>query len=116
MWRKNWKSQSPGKVVYDGQVWEEDIGGTSQKELFLEELDSDEVLPRLPQNERVLFVRRWHPSTLSLSPFTEIVLTTTSTADFRDKVTILKSILSLNLCKELMDLNFEYFQSTNSKI
>uniref|UniRef100_A0A0K8SRZ2 Ubiquitin carboxyl-terminal hydrolase 47 n=2 Tax=Lygus hesperus TaxID=30085 RepID=A0A0K8SRZ2_LYGHE len=66
---KEWKS--PGKILLDGIGWEELIQQDSI-ELFFQNLDGPEKVNA--NTFLVAFTRRWHPSTMTLGPFAEVVL------------------------------------------
>lgn len=67
---KNWKN--PCKVYLDEQKFGEDIQLSSNWEMFLQDLGEGEIVTN--SNQLCLFVKRWCPSTLTLTPFHEIVL------------------------------------------
>ncbi|XP_031348562.1 ubiquitin carboxyl-terminal hydrolase 47 isoform X2 [Photinus pyralis] len=67
---KNWKN--PCKVYLDDQKFGDDINLTSNFEIFLQDLGEGETVTN--SNQICLFVKRWCPSTLMLTPFHEVVL------------------------------------------
>lgn len=75
---KSWVN--PRKVYLDDQK----LHLSNNFELFLQELPDVEKVTSTSQ--LVLLVRRWHPSTLTLSPFREVVLDTTTVVELKKKI------------------------------
>ncbi|KAK4877199.1 hypothetical protein RN001_009705 [Aquatica leii] len=67
---KNWKN--PCKVYLDDQKFVDDITLTNNFEIFLQDLGEGEIVTN--SNQLCLFVKRWCPSTLTLTPFHEVAL------------------------------------------
>lgn len=67
---KNWKN--PCKVYLDDQKFGDDVTLTNNFEIFLQDLGEGETVTN--SNQVCLFVKRWCPSTLTLTPFHEVVL------------------------------------------
>jgi ubiquitin carboxyl-terminal hydrolase 47 len=84
--KKSWKN--PGQVYYDHQKFEESMCLMSNWELFLQEMpenwpqhNAEDPLPEL-----VLFVRKLSPSELTIGPFEEVELPSTSGQELNAKV------------------------------
>lgn len=80
--KKSWKD--PGKIYLDDQRFVDDVSICSNFEIFLQELPEGEKASC--SRQLVLFVKRWSPSTLSLSPFHEVVLDSRTVEDLKKKV------------------------------
>lgn len=80
--KKSWKN--PTKVYLDDQKFVDDITVTNNMEIFLQQLPDVEKVTST--NQLVLFVRRWCPSTLTLKPFQEVVLDTTTVEELKKKI------------------------------
>ncbi|XP_054273738.1 ubiquitin carboxyl-terminal hydrolase 47 isoform X2 [Macrosteles quadrilineatus] len=80
--KKNWKCV--GRVYQDSQIWVDDITLYSNGDIILQKLDEDEVVTA--DSQVCLFVRHWHPSTLTLDPFEEIVLNSFSVEELKEKL------------------------------
>ncbi|CAH1119608.1 unnamed protein product [Phaedon cochleariae] len=79
---KSWKR--PRKVYFDDQKFDKDIVVTTSMEVFLQELaEVDKVTSK---DQLVLFVRQWCPSTLTLRPFQEIVLESSTVEELKQKL------------------------------
>lgn len=68
--KKNWKN--PAKIYLDCQKFSDDIQITNKFEMILQDLGEEERLTKSTQ--MAVFVKRWCPETLTLTPFHEIVL------------------------------------------
>ncbi|KAI4470735.1 ubiquitin carboxyl-terminal hydrolase [Holotrichia oblita] len=68
--KKNWKN--PSKIYLDYQKFSEDIPITNKFEMILQDLGEEERLTKSTQMG--VFVKRWCPETLTLTPFHEVVL------------------------------------------
>ncbi|XP_065348575.1 ubiquitin carboxyl-terminal hydrolase 47 [Cloeon dipterum] len=90
--KKSWKN--PGQVYYDHQKFEESMCFSSNWEMFLQEIPED--WPQKNDNdslpELVLFVRKWSPSTLTLGPFQEVELDSTSGQELKEKLSVLSDV------------------------
>jgi len=80
--KKNWKNV--GRVYLDSQTWVDDVTVYANGDIFLQELDEPETVTSTSQLS--LFVRLWHPSTLTLDPFEELILDGFSIEDFKEKL------------------------------
>ncbi|XP_078360034.1 ubiquitin carboxyl-terminal hydrolase 47-like isoform X2 [Oculina patagonica] len=97
MRRKNWKN--PGTVYVDSQVFEQNIQVYASFEVFLEILEGPE---RMTSTEQLsVYVRQWHPSTLTLDLPKEVVLLESVVEELKDEISKLSSIPveNLELCK-----------------
>lgn len=79
---KNWKN--PGKVLLDDQRFVEDVPVKSNWELFLQDLSEGEKVTKASQ--LCLFVKRWCPSTFTLTPFHEVVLDRPTMDELKEKL------------------------------
>lgn len=86
--KKSWKS--PSKVFLDDQKFVDDITTANNIEIFIQELPDTEKVTST--NQLVLFVRQWSPSTLTLKPFQEVVLDTTTVEELKKKISEISSI------------------------
>lgn len=80
--KKSWKN--PNKVYLDDQKFVDDITVTHNMEIFIQQLPDVEKVTST--NQLVLFLRRWCPSTLTLKPFQEVVLDTTTVEELKKKI------------------------------
>lgn len=80
--KKNWKN--PVKVLLDSQVWVDDIPVFSSWDIFLQELPGPEIITST--NQLLLFARRWHPSTLTLDKFEEVLLDGVTVKELKEKL------------------------------
>lgn len=80
--KKSWKD--PGKIYLDDQRFVDDVSISKDFEIFLQELPEGEKATC--SRQLVLFVRRWSPSTISLSPFHEVVLENRTIEDLKKKI------------------------------
>lgn len=97
MRRKNWKN--PGTVYVDSQVFEENIQVYASFEVFLEVLEGPE---RMTSTEQLsVYVRQWHPSTLTLDLPQEVVLQDSVVQELKEEISKLSGIPveNLELCK-----------------
>ncbi|XP_014289720.1 ubiquitin carboxyl-terminal hydrolase 47 isoform X1 [Halyomorpha halys] len=86
---QNWKN--PGEVLRDTGVWDEGTIMSRQRiEVYLQELDGPE--PVTNPHQVLLFARRWYPSTLSLGPFEEIVVDSSSATNLSKKLSEVSGI------------------------
>ncbi|XP_059471100.1 ubiquitin carboxyl-terminal hydrolase 47-like isoform X2 [Neocloeon triangulifer] len=95
--KKSWKN--PGQVYYDHQKFEESMCLMANWEMFLQELPenwpqktSEDSLPEL-----VLFVRKWSPSTMTMGPFEEVELSTTTGQELKEKLSGMSGIPAENV-------------------
>ncbi|KAM7428691.1 Ubiquitin carboxyl-terminal hydrolase 47 [Porites harrisoni] len=97
MRRKNWKN--PGRVYVDSQVFEENIQVYASFEVFLEILEGPERMTSADQLS--LYVRHWHPSTLTIDPPKEVVLKESLVEHLKEAMSTLSGIPeeNLELCK-----------------
>ncbi|KAJ7383604.1 Ubiquitin carboxyl-terminal hydrolase 47 [Desmophyllum pertusum] len=97
MRRKNWKN--PGTVYVDSQVFEENIQVYASFEVFLEILEGPERMTSTDQLS--IYVRHWHPSTITLDLPKEVVLQDSVVEELKDEISKLSSIPveNLELCK-----------------
>ncbi|KAF5276470.1 hypothetical protein FQA39_LY06539 [Lamprigera yunnana] len=79
---KNWKN--PSKVYLDEQKFVDDISLNNNFEMFLQDVGEGEIVTN--NNQLCVFVKRWCPSTLTLTPFHEIALSTPLTDDLKEKL------------------------------
>lgn len=79
---KNWKH--PGKIYLDDQKFGEEISLESNCEIILQDLGEGEKVTR--SDQLCLFVKRWCPSTLTLTPFHEVVLDHRTMDDLKEKL------------------------------
>lgn len=95
--RKNWKN--PGRVYVDNQVFEENIKVYASFEVFLEILEGPE---RMTSPDYLsLYVRHWHPSTLTLDVPKEVVLEESTVEHLKQEICEVSGIPveNLELCK-----------------
>lgn len=95
--RKNWKN--PGRVYVDTQVFEENIQVYASFEVFLEILEGPE---RMTSSESLsIYVRQWHPSTLTLGAPKEVVLKESLVELLKEEMNKISGIPveNLELCK-----------------
>lgn len=95
--RKSWKN--PGRVYTDEQVFEDSIKVYASFEVFLEILEGPE---RMTSTEYLsLYLRQWHPSTLTLDNPKEVVLKESTVEALKEKMSELSGIPveDLELCK-----------------
>lgn len=97
MRRKNWKN--PATVYVDSQVFENHIQVYASFEVFLEILEGPELMTSTDQLS--VYVRHWHPSTLTLDPPKEVVLQESVVDELKAEVSKLGTIPveNLELCK-----------------
>lgn len=97
MRRKNWKN--PGRVYVDSEVFEENIQVYASFEVFLEILEGPERMTSADQLS--LYVRHWHPSTLTIDPPKEVVLKESLVEHLKEAMSTLSGIPeeNLELCK-----------------
>ncbi|XP_073239292.1 ubiquitin carboxyl-terminal hydrolase 47-like [Porites lutea] len=97
MRRKNWKN--PGRVYVDSQVFEENIQVYASFQVFLEILEGPERMTSADQLS--LYVRHWHPSTLTIDPPKEVVLEESLVEYLKEAMSTLSGIPVENLefCK-----------------
>lgn len=87
--KKSWKN--PSKVYLDDQKFVDDITLTNNNsEIFIQQLPDNEKVTSTSQ--LVLFVRQWCPSTLTLKPFEEIVMDTTTVEELKRKIAEMSGI------------------------
>lgn len=79
---KNWKN--PCKIYLDEQKFGDDIPISNNWEIFLQDLGEGEKV--MNTNQLCLFVKRWCPSTLTLTPFHEVVLNTPTIDELKKKL------------------------------
>ncbi|KAK9499634.1 hypothetical protein O3M35_002645 [Rhynocoris fuscipes] len=84
---KDWKT--PGRVLLDNEVWNEE-GSSSCTELFVEALEKPEEVNS--NTVLLVFTRRLSPSTLTIGPYVEIALNSTSVQDFKNKLSEISDI------------------------
>ncbi|XP_046669066.1 ubiquitin carboxyl-terminal hydrolase 47-like isoform X1 [Homalodisca vitripennis] len=82
MRKKNWKNV--GRIYLDSQVWVDDVMVYSNGDVFLQELSEPDTVTST--NQLSLFVRHWHPATLTLDPFHEIVLDSYYVDELKEKL------------------------------
>ncbi|XP_063910893.1 ubiquitin carboxyl-terminal hydrolase 47 isoform X2 [Zophobas morio] len=82
--------KKPRKVYIDDQLFLDDISVLSSYEVYLQELDHVESVTS--PNQLVLFARHWCPSTMTLQPFQEVVLDTTTMSELKSKVSEMSNI------------------------
>ncbi|KAG8197922.1 hypothetical protein JTE90_020300 [Oedothorax gibbosus] len=80
--KKSWKN--PSSIFFDHQRFEKDIPINANWEMFLEVLPDAE--PITSHKHYIAFTRRWHPATMKLDPFAEIVLEDASVATLSQKL------------------------------
>lgn len=80
--RKN--SKNPSKIYLDYQKFSEDIPITNKFEMILQDLGEEERLKKPTQ--MAVFVKRWCPETLTLTPFHEIVLDNPAIDELKKKI------------------------------
>lgn len=97
MRRKNWKN--PAAVYVDTQVFEDHIQVYASFEVFLEILEGPELMTSTDQLS--VYVRHWHPSTITLDPPKEVVLQDCVVDELKAAVSKLGSVPeeNLELCK-----------------
>lgn len=86
--KKSWKN--PSKVFLDDQKFVHDINVTNNMEMFIQQLPEIEKVTST--NQMVLFIRQWCPSTLTLKPFQEVVLDTTTIEELKRKISEISGI------------------------
>lgn len=86
--KKSWKN--PAKVFLDDQKFGDLVNVPASAEFFIQELPDTEKVTST--NQLVLFLRRWCPSTLTLKPFEEIVLDTTTVEELKKKISEMSGI------------------------
>ncbi|KRT86654.1 hypothetical protein AMK59_2358 [Oryctes borbonicus] len=80
--KKNWKN--PAKIYLDCQKFSDDIQITNKFEMILQDLGEEERLTKPTQ--MAIFVKRWCPETLTLTPFHEIVLDNSCMNELKKKL------------------------------
>ncbi|CAH1998952.1 unnamed protein product [Acanthoscelides obtectus] len=83
---KSWKR--PRKIFLDDQKFYRD--SPPLMDLFLQELNDVETVTS--NDQLVLFVRQWCPSTLTLKPFQEVVLDNSTMEELKSKISTLSGI------------------------
>lgn len=91
--KQAWKN--PGAVLLDSDVWDEIFRTNGRIEVYIQELDGPD--PVTNSSQTLLFVRRWHPSTMTLSPFVEVVIDNSSINSLSKKVAEISNIPIQNL-------------------
>lgn len=86
--KKSWKN--PGTVYINSQVYEDEIAIFPNWEVFLEILDKPDELKSMQQ--LAIYLRRWRPSTFTLDPFQEVVLSHQTVEELRQKISGVSSI------------------------
>nr|XP_023028042.1 ubiquitin carboxyl-terminal hydrolase 47 isoform X1 [Leptinotarsa decemlineata] len=87
--------KKPRKIYFDDQKFDKDIHVSPSMEMFLQELnDVDKVTAK---DQLVLFVRQWCPSTLSVKPFQEVILESSTMEELKQKISALSNIPVENL-------------------
>lgn len=86
--KKNWKN--PSKIYLDHQKFSEDIPITNKFEMILQDLGEEEKVTKPTQ--MAVFVKRWCPETLTLTPFHEIVLDNPQMDELKKKLSEESSI------------------------
>lgn len=86
--KKSWKN--PGTVYINGQVYEDEIAIFPNWEIFLEVLDKPDELTSMQQ--LAIYLRRWRPSTFTLDPFQEVVLSVQSVDELKQKISVVSGI------------------------
>lgn len=83
------------QVYLDDEKFVDDINVTNNLELFIQQLPDVEKVTWT--NQLCLFVRRWCPSTLTLKPFEEVVLDTTTIEELKRKIVEVSGIPEENV-------------------
>nr|KAG5708872.1 hypothetical protein BaRGS_009281 [Batillaria attramentaria] len=86
--KKSWKN--PGTVYINSQVYEDEIAIFPNWEVFLEILDKPDELTSMQQ--LAIYLRRWRPSSFTLDPFQEVVLSHQSVEELKQKIAAVSSI------------------------
>lgn len=86
--KKTWRN--PGTVYIDSQIYEDEVHIFANWEVFLQILDGPEEMTSTSQ--LAIFVRRWRPSMYELDPFQEIILSSQTVDDLKEKISVLSGI------------------------
>lgn len=86
--KQSWKN--PGAVLLDSDVWDEMSRSTARIEVYVQELDGPD--PVTQSSQSLFFVRRWHPSTMALEPFQEVVMDPAQNCSMSQKLADLSGI------------------------
>ncbi|XP_076265041.1 ubiquitin specific protease 47 [Rhynchophorus ferrugineus] len=98
--------KKPKKVYLDDQKFGDDVILPLNLELYLQELTEPETVTS--NNQTVVFLRRWHPSTLTLGRFQEAILDVLTMDNLRLKVSEVSGIPLINLDVAYVKGNFPY--------
>lgn len=77
-------------MYIDSQIYEDEVHIFANWEVFLQILDGPEEMTSTSQ--LAIFVRRWRPSTYELDPFQEIILSSQTVDDLKEKISVLSGI------------------------
>ncbi|XP_061169219.1 ubiquitin carboxyl-terminal hydrolase 47-like isoform X6 [Saccostrea echinata] len=86
--KKTWRN--PGTVYVDNQIYEDEVHIFANWEVFLQILDGPEEMNTTSQ--LAIFVRRWRPSTYELDPFQEVILSSQTVDDLKEKISEISGI------------------------
>lgn len=105
--KKSWKN--PEIVYRDEQKFVEDITIDSNWEMLIQEIPGPEVITS--DDQILIFIRHWCPSTMELKPFREIMLEKRSIAGLKEKLSVLSSIPVENIEVMLLKETFPHEMS-----
>lgn len=91
--KKTWKN--PGSIYLDNQVYEDDVPIFANWEIFLQKLDDEEQM--ISSSQLAIFIRQWHPATVTLENFKEIFLTQQTVEELKSKISEVSGILEENI-------------------
>ncbi|XP_061169220.1 ubiquitin carboxyl-terminal hydrolase 47-like isoform X7 [Saccostrea echinata] len=86
--KKTWRN--PGTVYVDNQIYEDEVHISANWEVFLQILGGPEEMNTTSQ--LAIFVRRWRPSTYELDLFQEVILSSQTVDDLKEKISEISGI------------------------